>query len=53
LFILTKAAGFLFLIERAYIISWPIAPRHKTPEYVLSCMGIFGPYVAVSGLAIK
>ncbi|EME40942.1 hypothetical protein DOTSEDRAFT_27534 [Dothistroma septosporum NZE10] len=53
LYVLTKAAGVLFLIERMYIISWPISPRWKTPEYVLSCVCIFCPYVTVAGLSIK
>ncbi|KAF2166057.1 hypothetical protein M409DRAFT_23785 [Zasmidium cellare ATCC 36951] len=53
LYCLTKATGFLFLIERAYIISWPVNPRHKTLEYVLSCFIIFVPYAVVTGLCIK
>lgn len=53
LYCIVKAAGFLFLIERAYIISWPVNPRHKTVEYVLSCVFIFVPYVIVTALSIK
>ncbi|KAK4618170.1 hypothetical protein CLAFUW4_12287 [Fulvia fulva] len=53
LYVVTKGAGFLFLIERAYIISWPVNPRWKTPEYVLSCVLIFCPYTAVAGFCTK
>ncbi|KAI5363267.1 hypothetical protein Slin15195_G106510 [Septoria linicola] len=53
LYVVSKMAAFIFLIERAYIISWPVTPRYKTPEYILSCIGIFAPYVAVSALSIK
>ncbi|KAK4494343.1 hypothetical protein PRZ48_014641 [Zasmidium cellare] len=53
LYCVTKAAGFLFLIERAYIVSWPVNSRRKSPEYVLSCVLIFVPYAVVTGLCIK
>ncbi|EMF09624.1 uncharacterized protein SEPMUDRAFT_72488 [Sphaerulina musiva SO2202] len=53
LWIASKAAAFLFLIERAYIISWPITPRHKTPDYVLSYIVIFSAYFTVTVLSIK
>ncbi|KJX97606.1 hypothetical protein TI39_contig477g00004 [Zymoseptoria brevis] len=48
LYVLSKASGFLFLIERVYIISWPNEPRHKTLEYVLNCVFIFVPYLVVT-----
>ncbi|EME78453.1 uncharacterized protein MYCFIDRAFT_80868 [Pseudocercospora fijiensis CIRAD86] len=53
LYVLCKSAGFLFLIERAYIISWPTSPRCKTPEYVLSSVSIIVPYAVVAGIAMK
>ncbi|KXS98230.1 hypothetical protein AC578_271 [Pseudocercospora eumusae] len=53
LYVLCKSAGFIFLIERAYIISWPISPRHKTPEYILSSICIIVPYAVVAGIAME
>ncbi|KAF2216961.1 hypothetical protein CERZMDRAFT_80958 [Cercospora zeae-maydis SCOH1-5] len=53
LYVVSKMAGFLFLIERAYIISWPVNPRHKTPEYILSCFALFVPYTIVASLSMK
>ncbi|CZT17280.1 uncharacterized protein RCC_03114 [Ramularia collo-cygni] len=52
LFVVTKAATILFLIERAYIISFPILPRYQHPEYVLSNLLIFVPYATIAGLSI-
>ncbi|KXT05553.1 hypothetical protein AC578_3680 [Pseudocercospora eumusae] len=49
----SKAVEFAFLIERAYIISWPNNSRFHTPEYVLCTLFIMLPYVAVTGLAIQ
>ncbi|PIA89054.1 hypothetical protein CB0940_07283 [Cercospora beticola] len=53
LYVVSKMAGFLFLIERAYIISWPVNPRYKTLEYILSCVALFVPYLIVTSFAIK
>lgn len=47
-----KAAEIAFLIERAYIITWPVKSRHETPEYILTSVGIFVPYLAVTIVAI-
>lgn len=47
-----KAAEIAFLIERAYIITWPINPRHRTFEYIATSVCIFVPYVAVTAVAI-
>jgi hypothetical protein len=52
LYVLTKAAAFLFLIERAYIISFPVSPRHRSLEYMLSTVCILVPYIAVTVLAV-
>ncbi|KXT12247.1 hypothetical protein AC579_813 [Pseudocercospora musae] len=52
LYVLCKSAGFMFLIERAYIISWPTSPRYKTPEYILSSTCIVVPYAVVAGVAM-
>lgn len=50
---IAKAAEFVFLVERAYIISWPVNPRHKVPEYVLSCILILSPYTAVVAVSMR
>lgn len=49
---ISKGSDFLFLIERAHIISWPVNPRHKTIEYVASVLLIMVPYAGVTVLAI-
>ncbi|KAF2163283.1 hypothetical protein M409DRAFT_26325 [Zasmidium cellare ATCC 36951] len=49
---IAKATELAFLIERAYIITWPVKSRHETPEYILSTVGIFVPYVTVTAVAI-
>lgn len=49
---IAKATELAFLIERAYIITWPVKSRLQTPEYILSTVGIFVPYIAVTAVAI-
>ncbi|CAK4031406.1 hypothetical protein CB0940_07283 [Lecanosticta acicola] len=50
LYVVSKSATLLFLIERAYIITWPVQPRWKDTEYVLNCTCIFVPYLIVTEL---
>ena len=52
LYILAKAFGLAFLIEHAYIISWPIKPRHRTVEYVLTSFFVLVPYFISTVLCI-
>ncbi|KAH9832723.1 hypothetical protein Tdes44962_MAKER00203 [Teratosphaeria destructans] len=53
-FVMVKMVIFAFLIERVYIISFPItSPRHKHKEYVLTYLTIFCPYIAVAALCIR
>lgn len=47
-----KGAEFAFLIERAYIITWPVNSRLRSREYIASTVCIFVPYVTVTAVAI-
>ncbi|KAI5367968.1 hypothetical protein Slin15195_G031020 [Septoria linicola] len=49
---ITKTSELAFLIERAYIISWPTKPRHRTREYVWSSVLILVPYTVVTALSL-